>query len=117
MRMDAVEVKRLARERGLSLNALLASAGVSKTAFYHLARKDSVLPASIRTIAAALGVRPSKFLSETHPDTERLKRIFLLSDRIAAKNPRLDQDNIRLTLILLEREPLERLRRSLIRGR
>lgn len=36
---------------------------------------------------------------------------------IMAEHPGADPDNIRLTLILLEQPPLERLQKSLIRGR
>ncbi len=43
-----------------------------------------------------------------------------LSTRVAkvlAAHPHADPDNVRHTLILLEQPPLERLQRSLIRGR
>lgn len=36
---------------------------------------------------------------------------------VLAQHPQADPDNVRHTLILLEEAPLERLRRSLIRGR
>ena len=36
---------------------------------------------------------------------------------VLAGHPRADPDNVRHTLILLEQPPLERLRRSLTRGR
>ena len=36
---------------------------------------------------------------------------------VLAVRPEADPDNVRHTLILLEQSPLERLRRSLIRGR
>ena len=38
-------------------------------------------------------------------------------DKILAAHPSADRDNVRHTLILLEQPPLERLQRSLIRGR
>jgi hypothetical protein len=38
-------------------------------------------------------------------------------EEIVAENPGADRDNVRHTLILLEKPPLERLQRSLIRGR
>jgi hypothetical protein len=37
--------------------------------------------------------------------------------KIVATHPHADPDNVRHTLILLEQPPLERLQRSLIRGR
>lgn len=117
MRIDLAKFRELARKRGLSLNALLAKAGVSKTAFYHLVRKNSVLPASLLTLAETLSVRPSAFLTEKNPDLAKIRRVLRLTDRIVAGNPDLDRDNVRLTLLLLEEEPVRRLRRSLIRGR
>ncbi len=117
MRIDLAKLRGLAGKRGLSLNALLAKAGVSKTAFYHLVHKSSVLPASLRSLADALSVRPGAFLIEDEPDIAKVRRVLDLTDRIVAGNPELDRDNVRLTLLLLEEEPIQRLRRSLIRGR
>jgi hypothetical protein len=45
------------------------------------------------------------------------RRLSMRVKQIVAANPQADPDNIRLTLILLEQPPLERLQRSLIRGR
>ena len=45
------------------------------------------------------------------------KRLSMRVEKIIAAHPDADRDNIRHTLILLEQPPLERLRRSLIRGR
>jgi AcrR family transcriptional regulator len=117
MRIDSVKLKELAGKRGLSLNALFAKAGVSKTAFYHLFHKSSVLPASLRSLAETLSVRPGAFLTEENPDVTKVRRILALTDRIAAGDPKLDRDNVRLTLLLLEEEPIRRLRRSLLRAR
>ncbi len=110
-------LRKLAGKRGLSLTALLAKSGVSKTAFYHLVHKDSVLPASLRALAETLSVRPGNFLTEENPDIAKIRHILNLTDRIVADDPDLDRDNVRLTLLLLEEEPVQRLRRSLIRGR
>jgi len=117
MRIDSTKLRELARKRGQTMTALLARAGVSKTAFYHLLRKDSVLPASLRSIAETLSVRPGAFLTEKNLDVTKIRRILALTDRIVTDDPRLDRDNVRLTLLLLEEEPLRRLQRSLIRGR
>jgi hypothetical protein len=38
-------------------------------------------------------------------------------EQVLAAHPDADRDNVRHTLILLEQPPLERLQRSLIRGR
>jgi AcrR family transcriptional regulator len=117
MRIDLAKLQKIAGKRGLSLHALLAKAGVSKTAFYHLVHKSSVLPASLRALAGTLRVRPGVFLTEENPDVAKIRRILALTDRIVTANPKLDRDNVRLTLLLLEEEPVRRLRRSLIRGR
>jgi len=116
MQIDLARLRALAGKRGLSLNALLVKAGVSKTAFYHLVHKTSVLPASLRALAETLSVRPGAFLTDKNPDVSKIRRILALTDRIAASDPKLDRDNVRLTLLLLEEEPVRRLRRSLIRG-
>ncbi len=117
MQIDLPRLRDLAGKKGLTMTALLMKAGVSKTAFYHMLHKDSVLPASLRSIAGTLSVRPSAFLTERNPDVTKIRRILALADRIVADDPRLDRDNVRLTLLLLEEEPLRRLQRSLIRGR
>ncbi len=117
MRIDLNRLRKLAAKRGLSLTALLTKSGVSKTAFYHLVHKSSVLPASLRAIGETLSVRPGAFLTEENPDVTKIRRILNLADRIAAGDPKLDYDNVRLTLLLLEEKPIQRLRRSLTRGR
>jgi hypothetical protein len=45
------------------------------------------------------------------------RRLSLRVGKVLAANPRANPDNVRHTLILLEQPPLERLQRSLIRGR
>src|SRR5512138_3174575 len=116
MRIDLTKLRELAAKRGFSLNALLVKAGVSKTAFYHLVHKSSVLPTSLTHLAEALSVRPGSFLTEKNPDVTKVRRVLRLTDRIIAGHPELDPENVRLTLLLLEEEPIARLRRSLIRG-
>jgi hypothetical protein len=45
------------------------------------------------------------------------RRLSARVGKVLAASPHADPDNIRHTLILLEQPPLERLQRSLIRGR
>jgi hypothetical protein len=45
------------------------------------------------------------------------RRLSLRVKKVLAAHPYADPDNVRHTLILLEQSPLERLQRSLIRGR
>ena len=64
MRIAAEKLKELCVLKGMTLSRLLKNAGVSKNAYYSLARKDSLLPKSVLAIANHLGVRPSAFLEE-----------------------------------------------------
>ena len=45
------------------------------------------------------------------------RRLSVRVKKVLAAHPHADPDNVRHTLILLEQPPLERLQRSLIRGR
>jgi hypothetical protein len=45
------------------------------------------------------------------------RRLSTRVEKILSANPHADRENVRHTLILLEQPPLERLQRSLIRGR
>jgi hypothetical protein len=45
------------------------------------------------------------------------RRLSARVGKVLAANPHANPDNVRHTLILLEQPPLERLQRSLIRGR
>jgi hypothetical protein len=45
------------------------------------------------------------------------RRLMARTQAVLAANPQADGDNVRHTLILLEQPPLERLQKSLIRGR
>ena len=90
---------------------------MSRNALYSLARKDSVLPESVLRIARALGVQPSSLLEETVSPEQDIHRIMETVNRIAARHPGIDRDNVRHTLILLRERPITRLRRALRRGR
>jgi hypothetical protein len=45
------------------------------------------------------------------------RRLTMRVGKVLAAHPQANPDNVRHTLILLEQPPLERLQRSLIRGR
>ncbi len=64
MKLSAARIKKLCARHGLSLQALLESAGVSRTAYYSLVRKNSILPASVQAIAGTLGIAPSAILED-----------------------------------------------------
>jgi transcriptional regulator with XRE-family HTH domain len=116
MRLSSEKLKILCRARGLSQKDLLDQSGVSKTAYFHLLAKRSVLPRSIQALADTIGVQASSFLVE-ETEEERVRNIAHLTEAIVAHRPNLDRDDVRHTLLLLEEEPIERLRRALIRGR
>jgi len=92
-------------------------AGVSRNAYYSLARKPSVLPASLKLFADALGVPPSELLEEDPPAVSKARRLRAEVDRIARMHHDVDRDNVQHTLLLLEETPVSRLRRALRRGR
>jgi hypothetical protein len=102
---------------GLNTEEMLREAGVSRNAFYSLARKDYVVPASLVRVAERLGIPVSALLEETDTPVERLKSLVAESERISKRHPGSDRDNIRHTLLLLNERPVERLRRALRRGR
>jgi len=116
MKISSEKLKRLCRQKGLSLNQLLQEAGVSKNAYYSLARKETVLPNSIIAIAGQLGVKPSSFMDEASLKADRFTSLLAELERVLSRHKRADRDNVRHTLLLLQEEPIERLRRSLTRG-
>jgi hypothetical protein len=95
MRLSSAKLKGLCAKRGTTLGGLLREAAVSRTACYSPTQKDSVRPKLIEAEARALLARARKIV-RTHPSA----------------NP----DNVRHTLLLLKKEPIERLRRALIRA-
>jgi len=117
MRLSAKQIKKLCARRGGSLQTLLASVAVSRTAYYSLARKDSVLPASVRAIAGALGVTPSSILEEAPASTWRVQARVRQARSIVDDNPGASFENAWHTLAILDDPPIERLKRSLLRGR
>lgn len=116
MRISLEVIKDKCRQKKMTLSELLMQAGVSRNAFYTLARADSVLPKSIHAIAESLKLSPSEFLTEDNQEVEKMKRLLNKVDDIARKYKKVDRDNIRHTLLLLQDPPIERLRRALIRG-
>jgi hypothetical protein len=110
------KIEALCRERGTSVAGMLREAGVSRNAFYTLARKDSVVPQSLIRISEQLGVPVSALLDDVLPPEQRMKRLITEVNRIARRHRGVDRDNVRHTLLLLQEKPVERLRRALRRG-
>lgn len=117
MKLASENVMRLCRAQGLSVDRLLKNAGVSRNAYYSLCRKESILPASIRRIARELEVPEDTLLEESASAETAMRRLLWEAGKIARKNPGVDPDNVRHTLLLLEEKPEARLRRALLRGR
>jgi lambda repressor-like predicted transcriptional regulator len=117
VRLSAERIKALCESRGTCLGPLLAAAGVSRTAYYSLVRKESVLPKSVGAIARTLGVPPRAILDELPAAERKARDLAEEVDRIVRRHPGASREDVRHTLLLLEEPPIERLRRALIRGR
>ena len=118
MKLDINNIKKLSDAKGLSLSKLLKSAKVSRTAYYSLSRKESLLPNSVHAIAKALGTSTTKILEESNPQIAHIRILQKKLERILEKRPKItSRENAWHTMLLLEEEPIERLRRALLRGR
>ena len=116
MQLSLEKIKKLCTEKGCTVQQLLHDSAVSKNALYSLARKKTVLPRSVHAIAKNLNVPASALLIGDSP-AEKINDIIRRAAAITVKHRKADPDTIRHTLILLQEEPLARLRRSLLRGR
>lgn len=104
----------MARDRGESLSSALKRAGVSRTAYYSLLRRPSILPKTVVSLSATLGVAFRDLLEDDEPDHgSRLRE----AQRVLKMTPGAWFENVWHTLCLLDLDPVERLNRSLIRGR
>jgi transcriptional regulator with XRE-family HTH domain len=118
VRLSSEKVKALARGRGESLSRLLLRAGVSRTAFYSLSRRGSVLPKTVLALSEALGVSELELLETRASSKDRVaQRRLREAQSIVKSPPNPSFENVWHTLCLLELDPVERLNRSLIRGR
>jgi hypothetical protein len=117
VKLSLKKVDSLCRKRGIPTAQMLREARVSRNAFYTLARKDSVVPQSLIRISEVLEVPVSQLLDDVLTRRLRMKRILSELSRIVKRHPRVDADNVRHTLLLLDDKPIERLRRALRRGR
>jgi len=116
MRLSSQKIKQLCRQRGYQLKDLLEKAGVSRTAYYSLVRKESVLPHSIVRLAQTLEVKAGNFLEDENSKLFKINRLRKQLDRVLKKYPYSDPENIWHTLLLLEKRPIDRLRQGLLRG-
>lgn len=118
MRLCADKVRALANRQSRSLSAVLRDAAVSRTAFYSLARRRSLLPRTVYAIADALGVKPGDVLDSPDRSAAAMLAARLAdAQAMAAAHPKSAFENIWHTLALLDLPPIDRLNRSLLRGR
>lgn len=118
MKLSIIKVRSMGRERNLSLTRLLERSGVSRTAFYSLARRESVFPKTIRSVARTLGVSPLQILEQAMPQEDAaLARRLDQVRKIIESAPGANFQNVWHAVVLLEMTPAERLNRSLLRGR
>lgn len=117
MRISSEKLRTLCRDRRIQLKDLLKEAGVSRTAYYSLTRKESVLPKSVCRVARQLGVSPSLFLVEEDDAVRRIRELQARTGEICLRHPECDRDVVFRTLLNLDSTPVERLRKALIRAR
>ncbi len=117
MRLSLEQVESLCEQRNTTTTQMLRDAGVSRNAFYTLARKDAVVPRSLIRIAEFLDVPVSALLDDTGTPTQKIESLLVETNRIVRRHRGVDRDNVRHTLLLLDEKPVERLRRALRRGR
>ena len=117
MKLNLSKIKELCAQEGLTLSQMLQEAGVSRNAFYSLARKKSVVPASVEAVARRLKVPSNEIVERPLSDEEKYSGLAEQARRIVEENPGSSWENIYHTLVLLEEEPINRLRRALRRGR
>ncbi len=117
MRISSEKLRTLCRDRRIQLKDLLKEAGVSRTAYYSLTRKESVLPKSVCRVAQQLGVSPSLFLVEEDEAVRRIRVLQARTGEICRRHPGCDRDVVFRTLLNLDSTPVERLRKALSRAR
>ena len=75
MKLSLEKVKLLCYQQDTTLGSMLREAGVSRNAFYTLARNEAVVPQSILQVAARLDVPVSELLTDTVPPAERMRSL------------------------------------------
>ena len=117
MKLDVEAIRRRCEAREIPLSQALRHAGVSRTAYYSLKRRESVLPNTVLKLAAALDAPASELLDETASEEVRARRRIRTAQRIAGQSSGTSFENVWHTLALLDEPPSERLNRALRRGR
>ena len=113
MRLSQKKLKEVCDSRGLGLTAALSRAKISRTAYYSLTRKDTVVPNSLLSLAKYLKVPVSDLLFDEALELKLHQNLLTNVDKIVAGNKISERDNVRHTLISLQRLPIERLKTAL----
>jgi transcriptional regulator with XRE-family HTH domain len=117
MKLDTEAIRRRCKARGMALSRVLHEAGVSRTAYYSLVRRQSVLPKTVLKLATALDAATSELLDETTSEEKRAQRRIDAAKKIAGKSGGASFENVWHTMALLDEPPSARLNRALRRGR
>jgi len=76
-----------------------------------------VLPRSLQALSITLEISSKEILRDLSPQEERVALRVKRLEYLLSKDPTIDRDTAWHTLILLERDPIERLGTALKRGR
>ena len=117
MRIKTEAIKAYCKQYGWTLDDLLKKAGVSRTAYYALTRKDSILPKSIQSIAKEMNVSPSEILLDPDKEVREMRALYEKARAVSQKYPKVNVENVMHTFVMLKKTPLERLRKGLLRGK
>jgi transcriptional regulator with XRE-family HTH domain len=117
MKLDEEAIRRRCEARGVALSGLLHEAGVSRTAYYSLRRRPSVLPKTVLKLAEALDAPASALLDDSAQEEKRARRRVGTAKRIAGAASGTSFENVWHTMALLDEPPSARLNRALRRGR
>ena len=104
VKLSTLKLRQLCRKRHLNLSRLLQETGVSRNAYYTLARKRSVLPKSVIAIADQLDVSPSAFLEDHGSSRQKARALLSEVDAVMRRHRHADRDNVRHTLLLLQKK-------------
>lgn len=116
MRLAPHKIKQKLQAGSLTLQVLLKNAGVSKTAYYSLLKQETLLPKSLHKLAKILQVTPFDLLEDPETNINHIRQLQNQLEKLVKKYPEADRENMWHTLLLLEEEPIERMKRGLIRG-
>lgn len=116
MRLNVQRIQTICAEKDKTLGEVLRKARVSRTAYYSLARKDSIIPRSIGRLAVAMDVPVCNLVEDEESMRAGMRRLATQAEEMADAHKGVNPEDVRHTLILLKYPPAERLRRALRRA-